>query len=124
MIDFFLDLFLIDIRFWFLRLALILIIPVILIWVLHIFLVRWEDEHLPIVYSRRLALNKSIIVVTVIINVYWYLFLSHNGLDMFNFFVFPWSLYNVYFALLPLILSYSLMIYWYVSNSNKLINSI
>jgi len=122
--DFFFELFLIDIRMWILRYFLLLALPVVLTWIIHIPLVRLENKELPIVYNRRLALNKSIVGVIVLFNFYWYFLLQHNNLDVFNFSVFPWSIYNVYFALLPMISFYALMLIWHNFNTRKLINLI
>lgn len=122
--DFFFELFLIDIRMWILRYFLLLALPVVLTWIIHIPLVRLENNELPIVYNRRLALNKSIVGVIVLFNFYWYFLLQHNNLNVFNFSVFPWSSYNVYFALLPMISFYALMLIWHNFNTRKLINLI
>ena len=122
--EFFLNLILIDIEMWILRYFVILALPVILTWIIHIPLVRLEDDTLPIVYKRRLALNKSIIAVMLLFNVYWYFFLDHNGTDVFNFMAFPLSIFNIYFALLPIVTFYVLMLLWYNMNSRRLKNSI
>ena len=122
--DFFFKLMIDDLQIWALRYLIILSLPVLMAWLLHIFMIRFEDKEVPIIFTRRLALNKSIIIVLFLCNVYWYYFFKINGLDVFNFLIFPLSRFNVYFALSPYISLYVLMLFWYKSNNDKLLKSI
>ena len=119
-----LDLYPNEILTWVIRLILIPVISLVLVWGLHILLARFESDEFPILFKRRLALNKSIIITLFLISVYWFILIRINGVSVFDWGSFPFSLMNVYLALTPLLLTQIGLIVWYFKNNQKTLNQI
>ena len=120
----FLELYPSDLLTYFLRFLFFLGIPFLLTWLLHIGLSKFEDKNIPIVFRRRLALNKSIIVVLLIVNSFLFYIIRINGFNSFDWMSFPMNLRNVYLALSPILMVYIGLSVWYIDNSNKLLAKI
>lgn len=122
--DIFIDLHAMAIDIWLIRLAAIPLVAFLLTWLLHMLLSKFEESEMPIVFRRRLALNKSLIIMLLIINSYWFALFQMNGILKFEFGLFPWELNNVYFSLTPIFLSHIGVIAWYYFNKQQILKNI
>jgi len=113
-----------DITIWLLRLAIMPLLFIVITWVTHIIWGIFEEKEMPSPIRRRLTLNKSLVLTVVLLNIYWFFIVRLNGWDMFYWESFNFELRNVYFALVPLLLTYGILIYWFYENNNRLKNQL
>jgi len=120
----FIELYPSDLLTYFVRLLIFSGTSFLLTWLLHIGLSKFEDKNIPILFRRRLALNKSIIIVLLVVNAFLFYIIRINGVNSFDLLSFPMTLRNGYFALSPILLVYIGLSVWYIDNSNKLLAKI
>lgn len=122
--DLLLDLYPRDIITWVLRLLILPAALVLLTWLIHILFIQFEKDEMPLPIRRRLALNKSLIVAILIANFYWFFLIWHNSWELFHWDAFPFNMHNLYFALLPLLFCYGLLVFWFHENNVKIKNQL
>lgn len=113
-----------DITIWLLRLAIMPVLFMVVAWLTHIIWGIFEEKELATPIRRRITLNKSLILTIVLLNVYWFFIVRLNGWDMFFWKTFTFDLRNVYFALVPLITTYGILIYWFYANNLRIKNQL
>ena len=122
--DIFIDLQPMAMNIWLIRLITIPLLAFVLTWLLHMLLSKFEENEIPIVFRRRLALNKSLIIILLIINSYWFALFWTNGISEFKFGLFPLDLNNLYFSLAPIFLTHVGVILWYYFNKQQIFKNI
>ena len=104
----------------------ILIIPLLFLLLYWTILVIWlhfeknKDNYL--IYVHKIKL-KSLISTLILLGVYLGFLIKFNGIHHFNFLEFPFNTANTYFLLLPIFISYIVIIFLYF-NINKNIKSL
>jgi hypothetical protein len=109
---------------WFIRLAIIPIFFLLVAWIIHVIWCKFDDKEIIAPIRRRIAMNKSLALTIVLTNIYWFLVVRYNGWDMFSWNAFNLDLRNVYLAITPLVATYSILIYWFYANNQRIKNQL
>lgn len=94
--------------------ALMLVLSVQIIWL------KIDKGKMPYLIHSKLVFLKSVILVAVFVNLYWFILIKFNGLFIFTWNQFPYDFTNIYFLLSPLMVTYVLLVFLYFNTQSKI----
>jgi len=118
------DLYPRDLNIWMLRMAITPLFFMMVTWLTHIVWGFFQEKELAAPIRIRITMNKSLILTIMLLNIYWLYIIRFNGCDMFSWTTFTYDLRNVYFALVPLTTTYTILIYWFYVNNLRIKNQL
>jgi hypothetical protein len=104
------------------KLILLPLFSFILVYLTYVIWLNIAKVKQPFILHSKYVFLKSIIIATILINIYWFFVIRYNGLFLFTWSKFKWEITNIYFMLLPLILAYSILAIMFIRTKFKIKN--
>ena len=125
MIDFFFSLLVPNIKVLMFKLILIPIFFILLTYLTNIIWLSISDaKKLSLPLHASFTMLKSLITSIIILNIYWGLLIKFNGLYLFNWKEFTFSLTNIYILITPFLLTLGCLIFLFIKTQTKIKNAI
>lgn len=120
MVDFFSNLIVSDLRIFFLRLFLLPISTILLTYIISVIWLKIDKGNVDFIIHSKLVLIRSVIATVFIFNLFWVYVIKSNGI-----YLFVWTdildyKSSIVFRLLPLILSYTMLLLLFFRIQNQI----
>lgn len=120
MFDVFFNLWVSDFFTWLIKLLALSVSVLVVICFIYIIWLKIEKTKKPFPVHTKKVFLKSIILTTVIYNIFWFMVLKFNGMYVFEWNKFEMKLNNTYFLILPVFISYLLLAILFFATKSRI----
>lgn len=118
--DFFVNLLIKEIGAFWLRLLATPLLALVMLYIIHIIVLKVSKPKYQWYVHSRLSLLISIVITIILYNLFWMYIIHSNGIVIFDWSSFTFTRNNIYFMLSPVILGYLLLFYMYFRTEGQI----
>lgn len=109
MFDVFFKIWVSDFAFWLVKLLVLCLSVLLIVYLIYTIWLQIEKSKQKYVLHVKYVFLKTIILVTILFNIFWFLVLKFNGMYVFAWKQFDLNMTNTYFLIFPILLSYIIL---------------
>ncbi len=98
-----------DFAFWLVKLLVLCLSVLLIVYLIYTIWLQIEKSKQKYVLHVKYVFLKTIILVTILFNIFWFLVLKFNGMYVFAWKQFDLNMTNTYFLIFPILLSYIIL---------------